>query len=130
MLLLALRLQYLLQLGRELVLLCLLRQLGKKELHGREEVLVDTAKQRFDLIKLGAGRPEDFRGAREVIHYSYRQNLLTHHLLYFFPSLLVAVRLLELGNRVFVFVSIFPPVGTQLADVAHRVLFQAVGKLR
>ena len=88
-----------------------------------------TIQERFNLIKLDARWSKDLWAACEVIHYSYRQDFLAHHLFYFSTSFLVTVSFLEASNCIFIFVSVLPPVRTQLTYITNCVSLEAVGQL-
>ena len=88
-----------------------------------------TIQERLNLIKLDARWSKDLWAACEVIHYSYRQDFLAHHLFYFSTSFLVTVSFLEASNCIFIFVSVLPPVRAKLTYITNCVSLEAVGQL-
>ena len=88
-----------------------------------------TIQERLNLIKLDARWSKDLWAACEVIHYSYRQDFLAHHLFYFSTSFLITVSFLEASNCIFIFVSVLPPVRAKLTYITNCVSLEAVGQL-
>ena len=88
-----------------------------------------TIQERLNLIKLDARWSKDLWAACEVIHYSYRQDFLAHHLFYFSTCFLVTVCFLEASNCIFIFVSVLPPVRAKLTYITNCVSLEAVGQL-
>ena len=91
---------------------------------------MDVAEKTTDLLKLSIIWSENLRRARKVVNYGDGEDLNRHLLLDFTAGTLFLVGFVELGNRVVVLVSVFPPFGTELAHVTECVFLQVVGKRR
>lgn len=106
------------------------RKLTEHEVRNGQKVLVDIAEEAPYLGKLSVVRSENLRRARKVVDNCDRQNLYGHLLLDFSTRPLIPVRLVELGDCVFVFICVLPPLRAELTHISMGVLLEAICELR